>query len=577
MRIGKSCVRCIGWTYANWICVWGIIALLGVVVGCGTKGREFDGLEAVGKSESALQGGAPAGAGMEDLHAVARLVIPGNAGYCTATLIADRVILTAAHCLTPFGSGCRGAVKPPDDTYVQFADADGDPNGPGSEKIRVLGYAVHPNAWGSRVKDCGIPNPPYTRCFDFMPASEPPSCNLIEVCANDPTTVAAGLHTEHDLAIGFLAKKPTNSSIAPIPVITSNDFLSSGPWVESFLSSGKYVTHVGYGEGSTEWNGARGRDMGTAPVIDIQTGVTRRDSCNGNNDVDEIVPSIVTTIAVHEDAYIDSGDSGGPVLAGPGPVVGNMTPPSILPIWMEQRRHVIGVHSTGSQTKLTGTVPCSSSEPCESGLSCWKNSDGNYRCQIECTTDVDCPPDGRCGEARDGIKGCFGIKSYSAPTYIPENGDWIHEVLERNDIDLDGKANEDDNCPGVPNPDQVNSNFEAERDRQADKLGDACDPVPTPRVSMGLDYSLPQQYSQGCSPSLPYWEIHSRIQLEFIGSHNLINGAEVGQQDQLTEFRFCQENPQDNRYCSVDNGQRTDPDFDTLDNEFSIWRDITIT
>ncbi|GMV38332.1 MAG: hypothetical protein AMXMBFR64_00480 [Myxococcales bacterium] len=93
--------------------------------------------------------------------------------------------------------------------------------------------------------------------------------------------------------------------------------------------------------------------------------------------------------------------------------------------------------------------------------------------------------------------------------------------------DGDGVCGDRDNCPGVFNPDQSNCNADAERVYGYDVLGDACDPVPCPRVSLVYDHQsvelyqckalsrvdvqplVPQPVDLGADPVLPPdWKIY---------------------------------------------------------------------
>ena len=63
-----------------------------------------------------------------------------------------------------------------------------------------------------------------------------------------------------------------------------------------------------------------------------------------------------------------------------------------------------------------------------------------------------------------GAAGCNQILGIDR-THLPD------ALVPGTDEDGDGVANDDDNCPGIPNTDQLDSD--------GDKVGDACDPHPT--------------------------------------------------------------------------------------------------
>ncbi|MCL2823609.1 MAG: trypsin-like serine protease, partial [Polyangiaceae bacterium] len=570
---------------AKRIWLWGIIAPVGIAVGCNGGGKKLDVLETPGQSESALHNGAPAGVGMEDLHAVGMLRTPVSE-RCSGSLIGPDTMITAAHCLYPLSTGCGGQVAKPEDTYVVFADAHGNADGPGAQTIRVVGYAVHPLAWADRVTRCPDPDPPYVSCPTIPFARFLPSCNMVEVCGDRAADL--GMRWEHDIALVYLESAPIG--IEPLPVITSSSYNAVAPWVDNFLIQQQpYVTQVGYGDGSTDWSAPfpfeRGRDMGTSMVVGIQETLFRHEKC-GMQDFDQVtVPAIIVSRMSNPESYIDHGDSGGPLLVGPGPVAAGMVSPtgfSSLPSnTLEQRRHILGVASRGGNLPIVGDIPCSGPVDCPNEMVCLiHNFAASGFCARTCMDQSDCVmPGGGCYRPNPPDPGvCIGRFSYYAPTYIPENGDWIQAALDRNDIDLDGKPNHLDNCPGLPNPDQTNSNIDAEQDRQAVALGNACDPVPSPKFRIENMDKVPIGVQMGgCWLTGRYRGIQPTIIPEFTGSHNLINGAEVAQQNQVTEFRFCTPDAMQSRTCKVEHDQRRDIHFDIVDGPDEIWRTVTLT
>jgi len=123
---------------------------------------------------------------------------------------------------------------------------------------------------------------------------------------------------------------------------------------------------------------------------------------------------------------------------------------------------------------------------------------------------------------------------------------------------------------------QENCNRDAERDRRGDVLGDACDPVPCPKASDPLVTEvLIEHHTSSCGGMDRLRRVRSRIDPDVLGSHNLINGLEMAQQHEITEFRFCQiDFPA--RTCTVSAGQRRDQDFKTTDLPSSEWRYVTL-
>ena len=70
------------------------------------------------------------------------------------------------------------------------------------------------------------------------------------------------------------------------------------------------------------------------------------------------------------------------------------------------------------------------------------------------------------------------------PTFLPEHAQWIQHTV-RKGVDDDLICDAVDNCPDTYNPDQKNSNIDAEeawgaKQKLNQHIGDACDPAPTP-------------------------------------------------------------------------------------------------
>lgn len=112
-------------------------------------------------------------------------------------------------------------------------------------------------------------------------------------------------------------------------------------------------------------------------------------------------------------------------------------------------------------------------EPCQDHFQCGGEADncirlggdgGPYHCGQDCT-DVPCPAGFECRS--------IGLGRQCAPL-----DDICPEVLPVEvDPDRDGVADDEDNCPGLANPDQS--------DRDGDGVGDACDPCPDQAAAGG--------------------------------------------------------------------------------------------
>lgn len=127
------------------------------------------------------------------------------------------------------------------------------------------------------------------------------------------------------------------------------------------------------------------------------------------------------------------------------------------------------------------------------------------------------------------------------------------------DSDHDGVPNAKDNCRYTWNPLQENCNAEAENARLADSVGDACDPVPCASAETSSHLNAvscvpnppPAQGSQACSGTRE----ENELVVAALGPHLRGGGPyrrkiSSGVAYSLpTEFRFCQNNLDQNRKC----------------------------
>ncbi|MEW5742687.1 MAG: thrombospondin type 3 repeat-containing protein [Myxococcota bacterium] len=140
-----------------------------------------------------------------------------------------------------------------------------------------------------------------------------------------------------------------------------------------------------------------------------------------------------------------------------------------------------------------------------------------------------------------------------------------------------------DNCPKVKNPLQENCNADAERARNATVLGDACDPVPCPFAqpvqtgSTGGCTGNPQ-IGQSCAGR----QLFSRIDVTPLAPH-FKDGDEANQgsfgapakavlQNVSTQFRFCQSNPSMGFDCHA---ASSISDLHLMGAE-TLWRKVTL-
>lgn len=500
-------------------------AAAGTLVGCVESRERYDTVEVA--TEALVDGGVATDSATPDLRAVGRFV---GYGGCSATLIAPRTVLMAAHCVFAYAQGC--SISTTATPSVIFADENGDPAGMNAQTIAIVGVATHPDAYGldpvsknfGRTKACPDPVPPPTTCPD--PVATPgalskPSCAQLSACfpngfgalpactlddAGNPivcpqdvaaqTVIGWGLKPEHDFALAYLEKDPTD--IAPLPVLTRGwsdpshgIYEAKASVFDPWVAGQPIVTIAGYGQGS---KASITRDLGQIGLLSPQTAITPPVDCNGNAG-----PAVNREIWVLKtspgEAQTVEGDSGGPVFFGKAPVIVGPTP-NTLPAGagLTEQRYVVGVASQGG-----------------------------------------------------------GLQSLYPSLLEPDNAAWLKARLA--DFDSDGVKNANDNCVGIPNSGQANCNADAEADRKGLVLGDACDPVPCPQGEAVATQTI------GSTSS---WisitrTIADKLQLNTLGSHNFYNGAAVADPGIQTYFRFCQPNAARGVTCAVVDGQRTHP------------------
>jgi hypothetical protein len=409
---------------------------------------------------------------------------------------------------------------------VTFADAAGNPNGAGAQTINALGISAHPDAYGfdpatgnvGRVASCPDPMPLPAACPD--PTVTPlaftnPSCGLLRACY--PTGIAAlpacvpqmpcpasivkntlggrwGLKSDHDFALIYLETEPVG--ITPLPVLTRG---WSAPNKGIFEATAAVFDPWVAGQPIVT---AAGYGQGTKASVSRDVGTMKLSASSGS-----LLPppncAGVGGVATNQelwtvspgpgDANLVVGDSGGPLMFGRAPVVVGSTP---------------------------NTLPSAANLPEQRYVVGVDSGKTNFPSLLEAS-----------------------------------NSAWLKSRLE--DFDGDGIQNARDNCVAQPNRDQANCNVEAENERQAITLGDACDPVPCPAAKP----QVTQSFGNPSAVIASTREIRDRIQLDTVGSHNFYNGLEVADPGIKTYFRFCQPNPARGITCAADNGQLTHPQF----------------
>jgi hypothetical protein len=129
------------------------------------------------------------------------------------------------------------------------------------------------------------------------------------------------------------------------------------------------------------------------------------------------------------------------------------------------------------------------------------------------------------------------------------------EVDPWNDGDRDGVCPAVDNCPAVFNPLQTNANLPSEQAHNARRMGDACEPVPTPAFTAELELEeVSPNGNQSCFPGSCYAELtQGNIALTPLGSRGAgffpadpgQNGQEIPVTVPSTDYRYCLDRKED--------------------------------
>jgi hypothetical protein len=361
--------------------------------------------------------------------AVGHLNRPPFGFFCSGTLIAPDLVLTASHCFADIAAGCDGSGNPQPSLSAR------------KESLRAgTTFVVSPSGLSDAdasspftVDDVAI-NPAAYLDLGACPACGSQTSGCVDCTALDPASPQNGLNLEFDSALVHLAVPVPSSLAVPIQVVTdiADPSLSSAVgWVHlnldltsDFTQPGAIrPTIVGWGfddfcttsrrsglalfnAGATTWDqtcvGAWSCQGPTAcqPVTRIQ--------------IERLLPTgPVPGPGDSGSPLIIAGGSGG--LNGVGGGFPDISPPGVP--------FVLGV---ATQSSVPGSCGASYVSP---------QFDG----------------------------GAIPGKAYSAAytaTFNTANATWLEKTIA--DFDGDGLPNASDNCPTVPNAKQQDSNYDAE-------------------------------------------------------------------------------------------------------------------